>query len=76
MWNFLKIDCLLTKSFTQTFKERYHHKRKESQVSNLKNFLPEEAPKEKSAEDMSLYEHSIFWRVVGVPKVGSSLERL
>ena len=71
MWDFLKIDRLLTKSFTQTFKERYHHKRKESQVSNLKNFLPEEAPKEKSAEDMNFSE-GVIW----VPKVGSSLERL
>ena len=60
MWNFLKIDRLLTKSFTQNFKERYHHKRKENQVSNMKNFLPEEAPKEKSAKDMSLYESFDF----------------
>ena len=60
MWNFLKIDRPLTKSFIQNFKERYHHKRKESQVSNLKNFLPEEAPKEKSAKDMSLYESFDF----------------
>ena len=60
MWNFLKIDRLLIKSFTQNFKERYHHKRKENQVSNMKNFLPEEAPKEKSAKDMSLYESFDF----------------
>ena len=54
MWSFLKIDCLLTKVFTQNFKERYHHKREESQRSNLKNCLPEEAPKENSPKDMSL----------------------
>ena len=54
MWSFLKIDCLLTKGFIQNFKERYHHKRKESQGSNLKNCLPEEAPKEKSPRDTSL----------------------
>ena len=39
-----EIDCLLTKGFTQIFKERYHHKRKESQGSNTRNFFPEEAP--------------------------------
>ena len=60
MWNFLKIDRLLTKSFTPNFKERYRHKRKESQVSNLKSCLPEEALKEKSAKDVSLYDSSIF----------------
>ena len=60
MWSFLKIDRLLTKSFTQNFKERYHHKRKESQVWNLKYFLPEESPKNKSAKDMSLYESFDF----------------
>ena len=60
MWNFLKIDCLLTKSFTQNFKEKYYHKRKESRVSNLKNCLPEEPPKEKSAKDMSLCESFDF----------------
>ena len=54
MRSFLKIDCLLTKGFIQNFKERYHHKRKESQGSNLKNCLPEEAPKEKSPKDTSL----------------------
>ena len=59
MWNFLKIYRLLTKSFTQNFKERYQ-KRKESQVSNLKSFLLEEAPKEKSAKDMSLNESFNF----------------
>ena len=77
MWNFLKIDRLLTKSFTQNFKERYHHKRKESQVSNLKNCLPEEVPKEKSAKDMSLYESFNFSKgFIGVAKIASSLERL
>ena len=53
MWNFLKIDRLLTESFTQNLKERYHHKRIKNQVSNMKNFLPDDAPKEKSAKDMS-----------------------
>ena len=38
-----EIDRLLTKGFTQIFKERHHHKRKESQESNTKNSLPEEA---------------------------------
>ena len=60
MWNFLKIDRLVTKSFTQNFKERYHHKRKENKVSNMKHFLPEEAPKEKSAKGMSLYKSFDF----------------
>ena len=77
MWNFLKIDLLLTKSFTQNFNERYHHKRKEHQASNLTNYLPEEAPKEKSAKDMNLYELFDFSEVViGVAKIASSLERL
>ena len=77
MWNFLKLDLLLNKSFTQNFSERYHHKRKEHQVSNLTNYLPEEAPKEKSAKDMNLYELFDFSEVViGVTKVASSLERL
>ena len=57
MWNFLKIDRLLTKSFTQSFKERCHHKRKKSQVSN---FLSEEAPKEKSVKGMSFYKSFDF----------------
>ena len=39
-----EIDRLLTNSFAQNFKERYHHKRKKSQGSNPKNCLPEEAP--------------------------------
>ena len=70
MWNFLKIDCLLTKSFTQNFRERYHHKRKKSQVSNLKNCLPEEAPNEKSAKDMSLYESFDFLKeLLGLQKL-------
>ena len=51
---------LLTKSFTQNFKEKYYHKRKENQVSNMKNLLPEEAPKGKSAKDMSLYKSFDF----------------
>ena len=33
----------------------YHYQRKEGQVSNLKSFLPEETPKQKSAKDISLY---------------------
>ena len=65
-----EIDRLLTESFTQNLKERYHHKRKESQVSNLKHFLPEEAPKEKSAKDMSLYESFNFLKELsGLPKL-------
>ena len=60
MWNVLKIHRPLTKSFTQIFKERCHHNRKKSRVSNLKKFLPEEAAKEKSAEDMSLSESFDF----------------
>ena len=39
-----EIDRLLTKAFTQIFKERHHHKRNESQGSNPKNCVPEEAP--------------------------------
>ena len=60
MWNVLKIHRLLTKSFTQIFKERYHHNRKKSRVLNLKKFLPEEAAKEKPAKDMSLSESFDF----------------
>ena len=55
-----EIDRLLTKRFTQNLKERCRHKRKESQVSNLKSFLLEEAPKEKSAKDMGLYKSFDF----------------
>ena len=47
MLNFLKIDYLLTKSFTESIQEG-----KESQGSTPKNFLPEEAPKKKSPKDM------------------------
>ena len=39
-----EIDRLLTEGLTQSFKEKYHHKRKENQGSNPKNCLPEEAP--------------------------------
>ena len=39
-----EIDPLLTKGFTQNFKERYHDKRKESHRLNLKNCILEEAP--------------------------------
>ena len=45
--------------FTQIFKER-HHKRKESQGSNPKNCLPEEAPCGKPPKDTSLYESFDF----------------
>ena len=77
MWTFLNIDRLLTKSFTQSFKERYHHKGKESQVSNLKSCLSEEAPKEKSAKDGSLYESLDFSEIfIEVEKIPSFLERL
>ena len=44
-------------------------KRKESQRSNPKSFLPEEAPK-----DMSLYESIDFSK--GIAKITFSLERL
>ena len=54
MQNFLKIDRLLTKRFTQNFKERCHNSRKESQGSNRKNCLPQKAPEEKFPKDMSL----------------------
>ena len=37
------MDRLLTQDFSQNFKERNHHKRKESQGSNPKNCLPGEA---------------------------------
>ena len=67
MRNFLKIDRPLSWSFTQNFKERYHHKRKESQVSNLKSCLPEEPPKEKSAKDLSKR------RAKDVPKLNLSI---
>ena len=70
MWNFLKIDRLLTKRFTQKFKQRYNHKRKESQGPNPKNYLPEKAPKEKSPKSMSLYESfDISEGVIGVAKI-------
>ena len=54
MWGFPKINCLFAKGFTQIFKEIYHYKRKESQISNPKNDLPEKATKEKSPKGMSL----------------------
>ena len=73
--NFLKIDHLLSKIFTQNFKERYHHKRRESQVSNLKDSLREEAPTEKSAKNMGLYKSFDFSEgFIGVAKIASSLE--
>ena len=75
MWNFLKIDRLLTNNFTENFEERYCHKRKETQGSNLKNCLPEKAPKEKSLK--SLYDSFDFSEgVIGVAKIAISLERL
>ena len=46
-------------------------KRKESQRSNPKNFLAEEATK-----DMSLYESFDFSEGVGAAKIAFSLERL
>ena len=38
------MDRLFTKGFTQNFKERYHHKGKESPRSNPENCISEEAP--------------------------------
>ena len=38
---FFKIDRLLIKSFTQNFKEKHHHERKESP----RDYLPEKAPR-------------------------------
>ena len=81
MRNFLKIDRPLSWRFTQNFKERYHHKRKESQVSNLKSCLPEEAPKEKPAKDMSkrrakIESFDFSEGFIGVGKIATSLERL
>ena len=77
MWNFLKINRLLTKSFTQNVKERYHYKRKESQVSDLKSFLPEEAAKEKYAKEYKFMRIIRFSeRVFGVAKIASFVERL
>ena len=65
------------KSFTQNFKKRYHHKRKESQGSNPRNCLLVKAPEEKSHQDMSLYESFDFSEgVFGVAKIAFSLERL
>ena len=58
--NFLKQNVYFTKDFTQNFKERYHHKRKESQALNPKNGLPEEAQQEKSPKDISLYQSFDF----------------
>ena len=57
---FLKQNVYFTKDFTQNFKERYHHKKKESQAPNSKIGLPEEAQQEKSPKDMSLYESFDF----------------
>ena len=72
---FIKIDRLLNKRFTQNFKERYHHKRR-NQVSNMeKKLLPEEAPKEKSARDMNLYELFNFLKELsGLQKLRFPLE--
>ena len=76
MQNFLKIHCLLTKSYTHKFKKRYHHKRKESQRSDPKNCLPETAPNKKSTEDIRLYKSFNFSEgFIGVAKVAFSLER-
>ena len=70
-----EIDRLLTKSFTQNLKERYRYKRKESQASNLKSFLLEEAPKEKSAKDMGLYKSFDFLKELsGLQKLHLPLE--
>ena len=72
-----EIDRLLTKDFSQNFKERYHHKRKESQGSNPKNYLPEEAPQRKSSKDISLCKSFDFSKgVIRVAKIAFSLERL
>ena len=60
---FLKIDCLLTKRFIQNFKEMYYHKINKIHGTNPKICLLEEAPKEKSAKDISLYELFNFFEV-------------
>ena len=63
---FFKIDRLLIKSFTQNFKEKHHHERKESP----RDYLPEKASKEKSPKDMSIYESFHFSEgVIGVAKI-------
>ena len=70
MWNFLKIDLYLTKVLLKISKKDI--KRKESQRSNPKNCLPEEAPK-----DMSLYESfDFFEKEISFAKIAFSLERL
>ena len=68
MWNVLKIYHLLTKGFTQNFKEKYHHKRKENQVSNLKNLLCQ----------MHKFIRIIRFSegVIRLAKIASSLKRL
>ena len=63
MWGFLKKDCLLTKGFTQNFKERYYHKRGESQGSNLENCLPKEAPQEKSPKSLNANNERLYGRI-------------
>ena len=60
MSNFLKIDRLLTKNFTQNFKERYHHKRKESQVSIWKAVSQKKHPKKNLPKTWAYKNHSIF----------------
>ena len=70
MWNFLKTDFYLTKVLLKISKKDI--KRKESQRSNPKNCLWEEAPK-----DMSLYKSFDFSEGgIGVAKIAFSFKRL
>ena len=67
---FLKIDFYLTKVLLKISKKDL--KRKESQRSNPKNCLPEEASK-----DMSFYESFDFSEGgIGVAKIAFSFQRL
>ena len=70
MSNFLKIDRLLTKNFTQNFKERYHHKRKESQVSIWKAVSQKKHPKKNLPKTWAYTNHSIFLKdLLGLEKL-------
>ena len=75
--NNVKQFVYLPKVLLKIFLERSHDKRKENQGSNPKSCHPEEAPQDRSPQDMSLYESFDFSEeVIDVAKIAFSLERL
>ena len=63
MWNFLKIDCLLTKCFTENFKEKnIIIKEKKIKYQIWKIFSQKKHPRKNLPKTWVYTNHSIFWR--------------